>query len=117
MDGNAFVKESHPMWGRTHSDEAKKKMSLAKLGKPAHNKGKIASAESRKRMSEAKRGKPAPNKGKTTSDETKKKLSEVSRNKIWITNGINSMRINKTEPIPYGYKRGRAITSFSVFLR
>ena len=42
-------KENHPMFGKSHSKEAKQKMSNAKKGKPSTNKGKSLS-ESQKKM-------------------------------------------------------------------
>ncbi len=49
--------------GKTHSEESRKKISLAKIGKPSHNKGKRMSEESRKKMSLARLGKSPWNKG------------------------------------------------------
>lgn len=37
---NSISGENHPMYGKKHTDEAKKKMSDAKLGKPGYLKGK-----------------------------------------------------------------------------
>ena len=45
--------------GKPHTEEAKKKMSAAKKGKPSPNKGKHLSAETRKKISEAKKGNTA----------------------------------------------------------
>jgi group I intron endonuclease len=49
------TKEQHPMFNQHHTDEAKQKMSAAKLGKPSSKKGKPMSEESRRKMSEAKK--------------------------------------------------------------
>ena len=38
----------HPMLGRNHTEDTKIKMSIAKKGKPAHNRGKPQSAEAKK---------------------------------------------------------------------
>ena len=84
-NGNAFNK------GRHHSEETRKKMSVAHKGRVSPNKGihlseetkrklseinkkRHISEETRKRISEAKRGKPR-------SEETKKKLSEILKGK------------------------------------
>ena len=40
MKDRDYSGENHPMWGRKHSDETKAKMSKAKLGGEAWNKGK-----------------------------------------------------------------------------
>lgn len=49
------IGSQHPMFGKHHSDEAKQKMSLSKLGKPSPKRGIRMSEESRRRMSEAKK--------------------------------------------------------------
>ena len=89
--------EKHPMFGKKHSEETKKKLSDSHKGKPSPNKGKPMSEEqkkkiseskknisdeTRKKMSESHKGKPAPNKGKPMSEETKKKLSESHKGQI-----------------------------------
>lgn len=68
------------------TEEARKKLSAVKKGKPLSeehrrkisegNKGKPKSEEHRRKMSEAGKGKPGPNKGKHRSIETKRKISE-----------------------------------------
>ena len=63
------------------TDEAKRKMSEAKKGKPAPNKGKQFSEEHKRKISESKKGKPAPNKGKQLSEEAKRKISESLKGK------------------------------------
>jgi len=44
--------KNHPLYGKHHSKEAKRKMSLARLGKSPSNKGKKHSKESIKKMKE-----------------------------------------------------------------
>ena len=51
---------------KTISEEAKRKMSLAKIGKPSPHKGKKYSDELRQKLSEAHKGLPNPIKGKKT---------------------------------------------------
>ena len=46
--------EKGPFYGKHHSEESKRKMSLAKKGKPAHNKGVPMSEEQKKKLSLAK---------------------------------------------------------------
>ena len=75
--------KDNPMYGKKHSDEAIKKMSIAATGKRSGknnpNYGKKHSKETRKKISEALMGKRVGEKnhnfGKPLSDETKRKLS------------------------------------------
>jgi group I intron endonuclease len=57
--------------GVPRTDEEKRKMSLAKLGKPSKNKGRIVSDETREKLRQA-------NLGKKQSEETKQKKREIS---------------------------------------
>jgi hypothetical protein len=64
--------------GYVQSEEAKRKMSEAKKGKPPHNKGKKGtppSEETKQKLSEA-------HKGRIFSEETKQKLSEANKGKL-----------------------------------
>src|SRR5271169_5928892 len=58
--------------GKTHSDEAKRKIGLAGLGRPAWNKGLKASDEFRKKLSEA-------HKGYVPTKEHRRHLSEAGK--------------------------------------
>ena len=49
-------KQNHPMYGKTHSDEAKAKMSKAKKGKPSPQKGKPLSEEQKEILRQANLG-------------------------------------------------------------
>ena len=62
--------------GGVPSEDARRKMSEAKKGKPAHNKGKPMSEEQKKKLSEANKGKPSNKKGIPLSEETRRKISE-----------------------------------------
>lgn len=68
---------SESMKGKTHTNEAKKRMSESRKGntRGRGNKGKSHSEETRKKMSEVK-------KGKTHSEETKIKISEANKGSI-----------------------------------
>lgn len=61
--------------GIARDPETLKKMSDARKGKPAHNKGKKMSMEQRQKLSEAR-------KGRKHSEETKEKLSESCRGRV-----------------------------------
>ena len=62
--------EKHPLWGKKHSEESKKKMSVAKIGKKR-------SVESNKKQSESTSGSKHWNFGKSPSGET---LAKISKN-------------------------------------
>jgi hypothetical protein len=86
------LKISKSSAGRTHTPEAKLKMSLAKKGKPPHNKGKPMSEESKAKLSKLKIGKKLSEdhkrkisesgKGRTMSEEHKKIVSRTHKGKI-----------------------------------
>lgn len=67
--------------GRIVTNEMRKNMSLAHIGKPAHNKGKPFSVEARQHMSQAKLGKPG-NHTQHHTEETKRKISEHSKGRV-----------------------------------
>lgn len=81
--------------GRSHSEEAKRKMSESRTGENNGMYGKHHSEESKKKMSNAKKGKPGKpctdyqkecarlaNLGKDVSEETRKKISEANKGRI-----------------------------------
>jgi len=101
--------KNHPMFGKTHTEETRKKMSLSRIGQNPWNKGKTGvysdetkqkmgdknignlynlgknlSEESRNKMSLIRKGNIPWNKGRTGvySDETKSKMSESSKGQI-----------------------------------
>jgi len=101
--------EKHPMYGKHHSAETRRKMSEARRGKKhpfygkhhsAEHRRKLSeanrnpSAETRQKMSEAQWGKKHPFYGKHHSAETRQKMSEARRGaKNWNWRG---------GPFPYG---------------
>ena len=68
--------ENHPLFGKHHSEESRKKMSESKKGENNQMFGKHHSEESRKKMSESRKGKTPWMKGKHHSEESRKKISE-----------------------------------------
>jgi len=63
-----LVKENHPRTGKRHSEEPKKKMALAKLGKKMPPRSKEYCEKISQRM-----------KNRTVSEETKRKMSEAKK--------------------------------------
>lgn len=105
--------EEHPAFGYKHTEESRKKISENQLGEKNHMYGRI--------------GENNPNYGSKRSEETKMKLSEGRKGEknhrygkkswnngkslmMWITNGVESKHIFKTEEIPEGWYRGRTIS-------
>lgn len=95
-EGNALIGERNPMYGKTHSDKTKKKMS-DKL------KGKTHSEESRKKIGEAKQGENHPRSKLTEEDviEIKRMLKEGCKQKEIMK------RFNIKQPTVSAIKAGR----------
>jgi group I intron endonuclease len=76
---------NNPMFGRNHSEETKRKISIAqKNGTSRYWLGKKFTADARRKMSEAKKllvGDKSPRFGIPCSEETKKKLSQIFSNR------------------------------------
>jgi group I intron endonuclease len=69
--------ENHPMFGKHHTEETKKKISLAHSGEKHCLFGKHIPEETKKKMSEAQKGERGNNFGKHPSEDTRKKMSLV----------------------------------------
>lgn len=119
------------MYGKNHSDETKRKMSVASKGKSKPwligrklspesieklrqiNLGRVLSDETKKKISENHHdvnGENNPMYGKKHSPETIEKLREKAKNRpkrVWINNGIEEKLMNIDESIPMGYNKGR----------
>jgi hypothetical protein len=63
--------------------------------------------ETRRRMSLAKLGKPSARKGKRYGPTERGKIAQGQLG--WITNGVEDKRVNKNNPIPDGWYRGRSL--------
>lgn len=115
---NRFMGKNHWNYGKTHSEETKKKMSLAKKGKPSPTKGKSKSAESIEKMRISKTGKKLSEeakknislgtKGLKKSDEMKSKLSSSRRNLKRVNRKNNTFyMVNKDQLHNYFFRNGK----------
>ena len=77
--------ENPPNWmGKTRlpmTIEHRAKLSMAKIGKPSPNKGRIFSEDARRNMSLSHLGKPNPNRGKQFSEEARRNMREARGNR------------------------------------
>ena len=93
------------MFGKHHSEETRKKMSLSRSGKSSWNKGKHMSEETKKKLSMSHSEKSGWVKGKHRSEETKKKCAEAIKGTHWWNNGIVSKQLRECPG--EGWVRGR----------
>ena len=93
--GYNMNKKVDSRYGRPMSDEAKKKISLSKKGKPSARKGVKASEETRKKLSTSHKGQKAWHKGKTGvySEETRKKMGVHRKGCVAWGNGIKGKSV------------------------
>ena len=77
--------DKNPMYGKTHTEHARKKISNSKIGKTPWNKGITHSDDVKRKISNSKIGKNPWNKGITHSAETKAKLSAAGKNRAPIS--------------------------------
>jgi group I intron endonuclease len=104
----AIMGNKNPFYGKTHTEDIRKKISLSRKGKSLSeetkrkiseaNKGKSVSEETRRKLSEAS-NKKTGNKnsfyGRKHSDETKKKISETKKRKLLSDEG--ELKMSKTK--------------------
>jgi len=101
--------ERHPMFGRSLSIEARRKISI-------FHTGKITSEETRRKMSKSALGKThserarrkvsEANTGRVPSEQTRRKLSEIAKGRTWYTDGKESAFCFEC---PEGYYKGRTM--------
>jgi group I intron endonuclease len=88
--------EKNGMYGRTHTDEVKKRLSIINKGREPPNKGKQHSEETKLYLSKVRKGKYTGEKnhffGKNHSEETKQKIRE--KNKGRLPTNIREVIIN-----------------------
>ena len=87
--------ELNSMYGKTHTQEARKKISESNKGRPPWNKGKTMSEEFSRKMSEVKKGQVPWNKGKTMSEEYRIKMSESCKGRIPWNKGKKGLKYKK----------------------
>jgi len=92
--------------GRPMSEEARKKMSVAKKGKPSPRKGIKASEETKRRSSESHKGQAHPYKGMTgvVSDKTKQKISESLKGRTGWNKGKSLPQLTRENNGMFGKK-------------
>ena len=108
--------EKNPNYGKTLSEETKRKISEAQ-------KGKSHSEETKRKISETMKGKYCGEKnhfyGKSHSAETitsmRKPKNQGKKNSqygtMWITDGKQSAKIKKCDCIPTGWRKGRVMSN------
>ena len=88
--------ELNNMYGKTHTEEARRKISAANKGRSAWNKGKTMSEEFSRKMSEVKKGQVPWNKDKTMSEEFRIKMGESCKGRIPWNKGKKSIYSEET---------------------
>lgn len=101
--------DKHPLFGKRHSEESKKKMSIShKIY--YEKKGKYNLSESHKRnISISHMGNKNPMFGKKTSEETKEKIRAHYKGGMVVNNGVIIKYLKPNEDIPQGFVRGRKL--------
>lgn len=110
------VQKMREVCGHPTSDEARKKMSIARKGRASPAKGKKWSAEARLKVSLARKGLPSPRKGSTITDEHKQKIRagvlanppsrEVRSKPVWcLTDGLTFKSTGEADRF-YGLPKG-----------
>lgn len=95
-----FLSNGWEVGGKPISEQQKEQISKA-------NTGKKRTEEAKRKMSNAKIGKQSWNKGIPLSDSTKKKLSAANKGRKWINNGLDETTIHAPYELPDGYRFGR----------
>lgn len=95
-----FLSDGWEIGGNPISKQQKEQISNA-------NTGKKRTEESKRKMSDAKLGKSSWNKGIPLSDSTKIKLSDANKGRKWINNGFDETMIRAPYKLPDGYQFGR----------
>lgn len=74
--------EKNPMWGKHHTDEAKKKISESNIGRTPWNKGIPLTEEHRQKVSDSLKGDLNPFYNKNHTEESKLKMSEARKGTV-----------------------------------
>ena len=97
--------------GKDHWSKQPGKIHNAKTNHPRGMLSKKHSESRSKYMSEIQMGEKNHFYSKSHSDETIEAIRKKAKNKIWVTNGIENLRLEKFDQIPKGWKRGRTLSS------
>ena len=113
-------------YNKPHSEETKNKLREVNTGEKSHRYGKKHSEKTKNKMRKSalgennsmygRTGEDNPNYGKPLSQVTKQKLSEINKNKIWITDGESTCRVDVNDPIPNGWWRGSSINKDRIWI-
>jgi hypothetical protein len=102
---------SQILTGRKFSDKHRQNLSKAKIGIPAHNKGKSRTEEANRKQSESMKGKIPWNKNMPKEEYLKKNPNHVNPPNMtgyrWINNGKEQTKLKPNTPIPEGWVYGR----------
>lgn len=89
--------KDHPLYGKHHSEESRKKMSEAQKGPKSHNWGKKFSEETCKKMSESVK-KSWEKRDRTVSQEARKKMSDAHKRYYAMKRGeLNALNSESCE--------------------
>ena len=102
--------------GIKHTDEAKKKNSIAHMGRATWMKGKKHSNEAKLKQSLAKKGRPSNNKGKKASDETRRKQSLAKKGKP-ISKATTEGSIKAHKGVPKSEEQRRKMSESQIFTK
>lgn len=100
-DVGVFAGDKNPMYGRKHTDDAKEKQRLARLGKSPTNKGIPMTSEQREKISLSLIGKVIGNQNAkgmtyTHSEEAKKAISDANKGKVISTSQRMKQSISRS---------------------
>jgi hypothetical protein len=100
--------------GLKGKDHWSKQPGMVHNAKTNHPRGMLGKKhpESRNRyMSEIQMGEKNHFYGKNHTDDAIEAIRKKARNKIWVTDGVKNLKLEKTDNIPEGWRRGRTLSA------